>query len=106
VLSGRCYPCGDRVTEANWAFFITLIRFDPVYHYHFKRNLRRVVDYPNLWGHLRDLYQQPGVAETVDLGHIKRHYYLSHESINPTGIVPKGPILNLDEPHDRERLSG
>ncbi len=106
VLSGRRYLCGDRVTEADWAFFTTLIRFDPVYHYHFKCNLRRIVDYPNLWGYLKDLYQQPGVAETVDLDHVKRHYYLSHESINPTAIVPKGPILNLDEPHDRERWSG
>src|SRR5215204_980043 len=80
---------------------------DPVYHGHFKCNLRRIVDYPNLWGYLRDLYQQPGVAETVNLVHIKRHYYVSHEkSINPTGIVPKGPILNLNEPHDRDRLTG
>jgi putative glutathione S-transferase len=105
VLSGRRYLCGDRLTEADWAFFTTLIRFEPVYHYHFKCNLRRIVDYPNLWGYLRDLYQQPDVAETVDLDHIKRHYYVSHGSINPTGIVPKGPILYLDEPHDRERLS-
>jgi putative glutathione S-transferase len=105
VLSGRRYLCGDRLTEADWAFFTTLIRFEPVYHYLFKCNLRRIVDYPNLWGYLRDLYQQPDVAETVDLDHIKRHYYVSHGSINPTGIVPKGPILYLDEPHDRERLS-
>jgi putative glutathione S-transferase len=82
------------------------VRFDPVYHYHFKCNLRRIVDYPNLWGYLRDLYQQPSVAETVNFDHIKRHYYRSHESINPTGIVPKGPILHFDQPHDRERLSG
>ena len=106
VLSVRRYLCGDRFTGADWAFFTTLIRFDPVYHGHFKCNLRRIVDYPNLWGYLRDLYQQPGVAETVNLVHIKRHYYVSHESINPTGIVPKGPILNLNEPHDRDRLTG
>jgi putative glutathione S-transferase len=106
VLGVRRYLCGDRITEADWAFFTTLVRFDPVYYGHFKCNLRRIADYPNLWGYLKDLYQQPGVAETVDLEHIKRHYYVSHESINPTGIVPKGPLLNLDEPHDRERLSG
>ncbi len=106
VLGRRRYLCGSRITEADWAFFTTLVRFDPVYHGHFKCNLRRIVDYPNLWGYLRDLYQQPGVAGTVDLGHIKRHYYGSHESLNPTGIVPKGPILNLDEPHGRERVSG
>jgi putative glutathione S-transferase len=82
------------------------VRFDLVYHYHFKCNLMRIVDYPNLWGYLKDLYQKPDVADTVDFDHIKRHYYRSHESINPTGIVPKGPILNFDEPHDRERLSG
>ena len=106
VLGRRRYLCGERITEADWAFFATLVRFDPVYYGHFKCNLRRVVDYPNLWGYLKDLYGQPGLAETVDFGHIKRHYYRSHESINPTRIVPKGPILNLDEPHDRERLSG
>jgi putative glutathione S-transferase len=106
VLSRRRYLCGNRITEADWSFFATLVRFDPVYYGHFKCNLRRVVDYPNLWGYLKDLYGQPDVAETVDFGHIKRHYYRSHESINPTRIVPKGPILNLDEPHDRQRLSG
>jgi putative glutathione S-transferase len=106
VLGQRRYLCGDRITEADWAFFTTLVRFNPVYHYHFKCNLRRIIDYPNLWGYLRDLYGQPGVAETVNFDHIKRHYYVSHESINPTGIVPKGPALDLDEPHDRERLSG
>jgi putative glutathione S-transferase len=105
VLGRRRYLCSDRVTEADWAFFTTLVRFDPVYHGHFKCNLRRIVDYPNLWGYLKDLYEQPGVAETIDLDHIKRHYYLSHKSINPTGIVPKGPILDYDEPHNRQRLS-
>ena len=101
VLARRRYLCGDRITEADWAFFTTLVRFDPVYHGHFKCNLRRIVDYPNLWGYLKDLYQQPGVAETVDLDHIKRHYYVTHKSINPTGIVPKGPILYYDSPHNR-----
>ena len=105
VLSERRYLCGDRVTEADWCLFPTLVRFDAVYHGHFKCNLRRIADYPNLQGYLMDLYQQPGVAETVNLDHIKRHYYRSHESINPTKIVPKGPILNLIEPHGRERLS-
>jgi putative glutathione S-transferase len=105
VLGRRRYLCGERITEADWAFFATLVRFDAVYYGHFKCNLLRIVDFPNLWGYLRDLYGQPGVAETVDFGHIKRHYYRSHESINPTRIVPKGPILNFNEPHDRERLS-
>ena len=105
VLSERRYLCGDRVTEADWCLFPTLVRFDAVYHGHFKCNLKRIADYPNLQGYLMDLYQQPGVAETVNLDHIKRHYYRSHESINPTKIVPKGPILNLIEPHGRERLS-
>ena len=104
VLGSRRYLCGDRITRADWAFFTTLVRFDPIYHYHFKCNIRRIVDYPNLWGYLRDLYQQPGVAETANFDHIKRHYYGSHESINPNGIVPKGPFLNLDEPHGRKNL--
>ena len=89
VLSKRRYLCGERITEADWAFFTTLVRFDAVYYGHFMCNLRRILDYPTLWGYLIDLYQQPGVAETVDLGHIKRHYYGSHESINPTRIVRK-----------------
>lgn len=105
LLGERRYLCGDRITEADWAFFTTLVRFDPVYHYHFKCNLRRIVDYPNLWGYLRDLYQQPGVAETVFLDQIKEHYYGSHPSVNPTGIVPKGPVLDFDEPHVRQHLS-
>jgi len=106
VLSERRYLCGDRITEADWCMFPTLVRFDSVYHGHFKCNLRRIVDYPNLWGYLRDLYQQPGVAETVNMDHIKNHYYRSHESINPTRIVPKGPVLDFTGPHDRARLSG
>ena len=106
ALSTRRYLCGDRVTEADWCMFPTLVRFDAVYHYHFKCNLRRIVDYPNLWGYLRDLYQYPGVAETVNMDHIKRHYYRSHESVNPTRIVPKGPILDFSGPHGRERPTG
>lgn len=105
VLSTRRYLCGGRITEADWCLFPTLVRFDSVYHGHFKCNLRRIVDYPNLWGYLRDLYQQPGVAETVNMGHIKKHYYRSHNSINPNRIVPRGPILDFTEPHDRGRLS-
>ena len=105
VLGTRRYLCGDRITEADWCMFPTLVRFDAVYHGHFKCNLRRIVDYPNLWGYLRDLYQYPGVAETVNMDHIKKHYYRSHESVNPTRIVPKGPILDFSEPQDREKLS-
>jgi glutathionyl-hydroquinone reductase len=105
ILGTHRYLCGDRITEADWCMFPTLVRFDAVYHGHFKCNLRRIVDYPNLWGYLRDLYGQPGVAETVNMEHIKRHYYRSHASVNPTGIVPKGPILDFEEPHDRQRLS-
>ena len=106
VLGVWRYLCGDRITEADWCFFPTLVRFDAVYHGHFKCNLRRIVDYPNLWGYLRDLYGQPGVAETVNMDHIKKHYYGSHESINPTRVVPKGPLLDFTEPHERARLSG
>lgn len=106
VLSEQRYLCGNVVTEADWCMFTTLVRFDPVYHYHFKCNLRRISDYPNLWGYLKDLYQTPGVAETVDFDHIKRHYYTSHESVNPTRVIPRGPILNLGEPHDRDWFSG
>jgi len=106
VLGTRRYLCGDRITEADWCMFPTLVRFDAVYHGHFKCNLRRILDYPNLWGYLRDLYGQPGVAETVNMEHIKRHYYRSHGSVNPTRIVPKGPVLDFSGPHGRERLSG
>ncbi|HEX7927099.1 MAG TPA: glutathione S-transferase C-terminal domain-containing protein, partial [bacterium] len=101
ILTRRRYLCGDRITEADWCLFTTLIRFDAVYVGHFKCNLRRIVDYPNLWNYLRELYQVPGVAETVNLDHIKRHYYGSHESVNPTGIWPLGPILDFTTPHDR-----
>ena len=104
-LSARRYLCGERITEADWRLFTTLIRFDPVYVGHFKCNIRRVADYPNLWGYVRDLYQVPGVAETVNMRHIKGHYYESHRHINPTGIVPAGPILDLSAPHRRSLLS-
>jgi len=100
-LSSRRYLTGDRATEADWRLFTTLVRFDPVYVGHFKCNLRRIADYPNLWGYLRDLYQIPGVAETVNFRHIKGHYYESHKTINPTGIVPLGPEIDLMEPHGR-----
>lgn len=103
-LSRRRYLVGDRLTEADWRLFTTLIRFDAVYYSHFKCNLRRVSDYPSLSNYLRDLYQVPGVSETVNMRHIKAHYYRSHKSINPTGIVPVGPELDFDAPHDRARL--
>ena len=98
------YVMGARVSEADWRLFTTLVRFDAVYFGHFKCNLRRIADYPNLSGYLRDLYQVPGVAETVKMDHITRHYYQSHKTINPTGIVPLGPELNLSAPHNRETL--
>ncbi len=103
-LAGQRYLLGEKTTEADWRLFTTLVRFDAVYVGHFKCNLRRVADYPNLSGYLRDLYQVPGVAGTVDFHHIKRHYYASHTMINPTGIVPKGPALDLDVPHGRDKL--
>ncbi|KFA35882.1 glutathione S-transferase family protein [Xanthomonas vasicola] len=100
-LSAQRYLCGDRLTEADWRLFTTLVRFDAVYVGHFKCNLRRIADYPHLSGFLRELYQMPGIAETVNFQHIKGHYYQSHETINPTGIVPMGPLLDLDAPHGR-----
>ena len=100
-LGENRYLMGDRLTEADWRLFTTLVRFDPVYVGHFKCNLKRIADYPNLSGYLRELYQVPGVKETVNIDHIKRHYYGSHKTINPTGIVPEGPILDLDAPHRR-----
>ncbi len=103
-LGKKRYLAGARVTEADWRLFTTLVRFDAVYYGHFKCNLRRVVDYPNLWNYLRELYQVPGVAETVNLAQIKRHYYASHVTINPTRIVPKGPEIDFALPHDRARL--
>ncbi len=104
LLAERRYLTGDEITEADWRLFVTLVRFDPVYVGHFKCNLRRIADYPDLSGYLRDLYQQPGIAETVNLDHIKRHYYMTHPQINPTGVVPKGPEMDLDAPHGRETV--
>lgn len=104
VLAGQRYLCGDRLTEADICMFTTLVRFDAVYHTHFKCNIRRVVDYPNLWGFVRDVYQTPHVAETVRFDHIKQHYFGSHETINPTGIVPVGPTIDYTAPHDRDRF--
>lgn len=100
-LATRRYLCGDRLTEADWRLFTTLVRFDAVYYSHFKTNLKRIQDYPNLWGYVRDLYQHPGVAETVVMDHIKTHYYASHTMINPTGIVPVGPELDFMAPPQR-----
>ncbi|MGD9762768.1 MAG: glutathione S-transferase family protein [Candidatus Binatia bacterium] len=105
-LGRQRYLLGSRITEADWRLFPTLVRFDAVYYSHFKCNLRRLVDYPNLWGYTRELYQLPGIAETVNLDHIKRHYYLSHPRINPTRIVPKGPVVDFTARHDRARLPG
>lgn len=104
-LAGSRYLTGHQVTEADWRLFTTLVRFDPVYVGHFKCNLRRIADYPNLSNYLRDLYQTPGVAETVNLHHIKAHYYGSHRDINPTGIVPRGPELDYGAVHDRARFT-
>lgn len=103
-LTTQRYLTGDRVTEADWRLFPTLIRFDSVYHLHFKCNRRRIVDYPNLWAYTRDLYQWPGVAETVHLDHIVRHYHFSHDTINPNRILPINPVLDLTAPHGRESL--
>jgi putative glutathione S-transferase len=100
-LSRQAYICGDRVTEADWRLFTTLIRFDCVYHGHFKCNIRRIIDYPYLWAYTRELYQWPKIAGTVNFTHIKNHYYQSHRSINPTGIVPVGPAIDFNEPHGR-----
>ena len=95
-LSRQRYLAGDRITEADLRLFTTLVRFDPVYVGHFKCNVRRLVDYPNLWPYTRELYQHPGIAPTVDFCHIKQHYYGSHETVNPSGIVPKGPLIDWD----------
>jgi putative glutathione S-transferase len=104
-LSRQRYLVGGRLTEADWRLFTTILRFDAVYYGHFKCNLRRIADYPNLSNYLRELYQVPGVAETVNMDHIKRHYYMSMPHINPTGIVPLGPALDFTAKHDRGRLS-
>ena len=100
-LASRRYLTGDTITEADWRLFTTLVRFDAVYVGHFKCNLRRIVDYPNLWGYLRDLYQVPGIADTVAMDYIKAHYYGSHETINPTRIIPVGPDIDFNTPHGR-----
>ena len=105
-LSTQRYLFGRVIVEADWRLFCTLIRFDVVYHGHFKCNFRRIVDYPNLHPYMLDLYQQPGIANTVSLDHIKRHYYCTHTDINPTRIVPLGPDLDLNQEHGRERFSG
>ncbi|WOF45902.1 glutathione S-transferase family protein (plasmid) [Sphingopyxis indica] len=101
TLSSQRYLTGDVITEADWRLFTTLVRFDSVYVGHFKCNIRRIADYPNLSGYLRDLYQQPGIAKTVNFHHIKSHYYASHESINPSRIVPYGPQVDYSVPHNR-----
>ena len=105
-LAERRYLVGERFTEADIRLWTTLIRFDAVYVGHFKTNLRRLVDYPNLWAYTREIYQHPLVRPTVDFAHIKQHYYVSHTSVNPTGIVPAGPLVDYDAPHDRSRLPG
>lgn len=101
ILSNQRYLTGEQITEADWRLFTTLVRFDPVYVGHFKCNIRRISDYPNLSGYLRELYQIDGIAETVHMDHIKNHYYQSHESINPTRIVPLGPQIDYNAPHQR-----
>ena len=102
-LSGQRYLCGDQITEADWRLFPTLVRFDPVYVTHFKTNRQRISDYPNLWGYTRELYQVPGVAATVNMDHIKYHYFASHPWINPTRIVARGPDVDFTTPHGRDR---
>ncbi len=104
LFAKRRYLISAHPVETDWKLFVTLIRFDTVYYGHFKCNLRRIVDYPNLWGYLRDLYHIEGIAETVNFDHIKRHYYMTHEEINPTRIVPIGPLLDMTLPHGREHL--
>jgi putative glutathione S-transferase len=104
LLSRQRYLAGRQITEADWRLFTTLIRFDAVYYSHFKCNVRRVVDYPNLSNYLRELYQVLGIADTVSIDHIKRHYYGSQRQVNPSGIVPIGPALDFAAPHDRGRF--
>ncbi len=103
-LARQRYLVGDQITEADWRLFTTLVRFDAVYYSHFKCNLRRIADYPNLWDYTRELYQMPGIAETVSIDHIKRHYYGSQRQVNPTGIVPIGPVIDFTASHDRNRF--
>ena len=104
LLSKQRYLVGKQITEADWRLFTTLVRFDAVYYNHFKTNKNRLIDYPGLWAYTRELYQVPGVAETVNMDHIKYHYFGSHKSINPTGIVPRGPDIDFMQPHDRESI--
>lgn len=104
ILSTKRYLTGNQITEADWRLFPTLVRFDPVYVGHFKCNIKRIVDYPNLFGYVCDLYQQPKIAETVDMQHIKNHYYMSHPTVNPTGVVPVGPEINYALPHSRGKM--
>lgn len=104
-LSSRRYLVGEQLTEADWRLFPTLVRFDAVYYNHFKTNKKRLTEYPNLWAYTRELYQIPGIADTVNMDHIKYHYFASHDSINPTGIVPQGPDIDFWLPHEREKLS-
>lgn len=104
-LARQRYLFGPEFVETDWRLFVTLIRFDAVYHGHFKCNIRRIIDYPHLFGYLKDLYQTDGIAETVNFDHIKRHYYITHDDINPTRIVPLGPDQDLTAPHGRERFS-
>ncbi|MCI5042862.1 MAG: glutathione S-transferase family protein [Donghicola eburneus] len=101
ILSTNRYLTGDHLTEADWRLFTTLVRFDSVYHQHFKCNRKRIIDYPNMWGYVRELYQRPGVAPTVNLDHIVRHYHYSHDMINPNRIIPINPVLDFDAPHGR-----
>ena len=104
TLRSQRYLCGNRMTEADICMFTTLIRFDLVYHGHFKCNIRRIIDYPNLWNYVKDIYQTPGISDTCNFYHMRHHYYWSHTSLNPRRIVPSGPDINYDEPHDRNRF--
>lgn len=104
LLSSNRYLLGNQITEADWRLFTTLVRFDAVYVGHFKCNKKRIVDYPNIWGYLRDLYQHPGIADTVDIAYIKEHYYASHDTINPTRVIPAGPVIDFTSEHFRMQL--
>ncbi|MFB6175548.1 MAG: glutathione S-transferase family protein, partial [Halobaculum sp.] len=106
LLADQRYLVGDRLTEADLAMFATLVRFDHVYHTHFRCNRRAIHEYENLWGYTKDIYQTPGIAETVNMDHITRHYYSSHTSLNPKRLVPTGPDIDFTEPHGREALGG
>jgi len=106
VLADQRYLAGDQLTEADIAMFTTLVRFDNVYHTHFMCNVKFIREYEHLWPYLRDLYQTPGVAETVDMGHIREHYYTTHPDVNPHGIIARGPDLEFEAPHDRDELPG